>query len=1021
MIMNKTLPSFALCVLFAFLLSLPVSAQVEDYPDAYCINGGHPPSTLPVSSISMDVLRHRGAPPEYPAGHGGKNAGKQLGGGHLVSAPDPPDYVPGVVVVQFEPDVVYKTGLRTGLQEFDQKASRYGVHAIERMFPFLDYAEPTPETAENIAKLRRTYSVHYSAPTHPERVAEELELAAGVTYTEPILLNRSSGYSVQDSPNDLRYPFQAPNLELVGVPDIWEIVKGEDGIPPVVIAIVDTGADWEHEDLLGNVWVNEDEVPGNGLDDDENGFIDDVHGVFFGNGDDLNNDPGDATSATLEHGTSVAGVAGAVTDNFLGIAGVAWNSKIMHVNASTSRTNDKIRYGYQGIVYAAMNGADIINASWGAYGPLSGTPAHISEAIELATDMGALIVAAAGNDGQDMSTHLPASHPLVLAAGASSGTARREETEGLLGAGFYGISPESYSNFGPSVLFAPGTSFTTFPNDQYKQEAGTSIAAPFISGVAALVKTRFPDLTPRALRNHLLVGSRYMGDRHYPFTRPEDFGFARGFIDAEASVTPAPRIQDWGWTDSGDDDVVSSGDVITITATVVNYLADSEKSVAVLVPERDYWFLSVIEGERAVRSLGRNDSMEVSFRFKVAEDVPVNRVPRFHIRVMDIIYKGISFHINPSVEAQNRAYEKVLAWGTLQEIGTLGPWITRLHIAVPPHYPHVPPEIGELPQLSQLYFNGGGIGPSTTYEPVVFPIEVEQLENLIFLGFNGGMHGIIPPSLKKMTALQTFFSGGRCLDGGDHWIGGGSLPRSFLEIELIELTGGACMPNDSEFQAWAKTIPARETRFCSSEFTRRVPDQAYYEGEEITPVTFPGAPDESNFQTSGRGRHQTASPPIVYTLQPTLPEGLTFNAATRTISGTPVVVSAPVTYTYTATDANLAIDTLTFSIEVLERIKTSTQRTALPESFAFHGNYPNPFRSSTRLQLDLPWAARVAVEVLDVTGRRVHVQSPAELPAGWNQFIALRLALPAGVYLYRLTADTPEGLQVRSGRFVKVR
>ncbi|MDE2645516.1 MAG: S8 family serine peptidase [Bacteroidota bacterium] len=953
--MNKTLPSFALCVLFAFLLTLPVSAQA------------------------------------------------------------PPDYEPGVVVVQFEPEVAYKTGLRTGLQEFDQKASRYGVHAIERMFPFLDYAEPTPETAENIAKLRRTYSVRYSVPAQPERVAEELELAAGVTYAEPALLNRDAGYSRQDAPNDIRYSFQEKALELARVPAAWEIVKGEDGTPPVVIAIVDTGADWEHEDLLGNVWVNEDEVPGNGLDDDENGFIDDVHGVFFGNGDDLNNDPGDAPSTTLEHGTAVAGIAGAVTDNFLGISGVAWNAKIMHVNANAEGSGRRIKYGYQGIVYAAMNGADIINASWGAYGPLSGTPAHISEAIELATDMGALIVAAAGNDGKDMSTNLPSSHPLVLAAGNSASTKTRSYS----------------SNYGPTVLFAPGGDlWSTFPEGQYDKISGTSIAAPFISAVAALMKTREPDLDPRQLRNHLLVSSSYMGDdvgrgnvTTVPIIMAEDL--ARGFIDAEASVTPGPRVSGWRWTDSGGDDEISSGEAVTITATVVNYLEDSEEFVAVLVPERDYSFLSIIEGERAARPMGRNDSLEVSFRFRVAEDAPVNRSPRFHIRLTHAgfhhKYKGISVFVNLDVDAQNRAYQAIQESGIeIAFIRTFGPWITGMRLLG--DFTRRPlTEIGMFPHLRSVYFQNNVESEANSFLPMPFPIEIEWLENLGSLTVepinNYHAFDVIPPSLKKMTILQIMSLEGRAY---------GSLPRSFLQTELryIRLGFGdrsICLPDDSEFREWAKKVEISFHSnwlhpFCSAQFWVKVSDQSFKAGQEIAPVTLPSAPHRF-----APLKGQSASPPIVYTLHPVLPEGLTFNAATRTISGTPAVASAPVTYTYTATDANLAIDTLTFSIEVLERIPTSTQRPVLPESFAFHGNYPNPFAEATRLSFDLPWAARVGVEVLDVTGRRVHVQSPADLSAGWNQLIDLRLALPAGVYLYRLTADTPEGLQVRSGRFVQVR
>ena len=99
-------------------------------------------------------------------------------------------------------------------------------------------------------------------------------------------------------------------------------------------------ADWRHPDLEPNVWTNEDEIPENGIDDDDNGFIDDIHGVNFANGDSRNNDPTglSTTPFNARHGTAVAGVAGAVTDNGIGIAGAAWNAKIMHINASVPNT-----------------------------------------------------------------------------------------------------------------------------------------------------------------------------------------------------------------------------------------------------------------------------------------------------------------------------------------------------------------------------------------------------------------------------------------------------------------------------------------------------------------------------------------------------------------------------------------------------------------------------------------------------------------------------------------------------------
>ena len=242
-------------------------------------------------------------------------------------------YAQQKVIVQFGSDVSIAGKTHTGLTGFDQVASRYQVHTITRMYPFLDHLEPTEKTAENLTALRRSYYVHYRAQIKPERVARDMSVQPEVTYAEPVLIHRPSGTVNLEDPDDALYKEQT-YLRHLRLPEAWEIVKGEDQSPPVVIAIVDGGSDWRHEDLIGNVWTNEDEIPGNGIDDDDNGFIDDVHGVNFANENEMDNDPTGlaATPGSARHGTAVAGVASAVTDNGTGIAGAAWNAQLMHVN-----------------------------------------------------------------------------------------------------------------------------------------------------------------------------------------------------------------------------------------------------------------------------------------------------------------------------------------------------------------------------------------------------------------------------------------------------------------------------------------------------------------------------------------------------------------------------------------------------------------------------------------------------------------------------------------------------------------
>ena len=186
-----------------------------------------------------------------------------------------------------------------------------------------------------------------------------------------------------------------------------------------------------------------------------------------------------------------------------------------------------------------------------------------------------------------------------------------------------------------------------------------------------------------------------------------------------------------------------------------------------------------------------------------------------------------------------------------------------------------------------------------------------------------------------------------------------------------------------------------------------VADQNYPRAAPIAPLVLPEA-------TGGVS-------PITYMLSPTILEGLSFDTHTRIIQGTPTVVTAePVAFTYAATD--MLGNNASTMFKIIVYSPTSAESESLPESFVIIGNYPNPFQSTTQLTFDLPWPARVQVEVLDVLGRRLLFTRGQDLSAGHAQTIEIpEMGLPAGVYLYRLLADSPAGRSIRSGRLVSSR
>jgi subtilisin family serine protease len=267
-------------------------------------------------------------------------------------------------------------------------------------------------------------------------------------------------------------PLEAPQLpkalwgmKAIGVQDAWKYSTGEG----VVVAVSDTGIDLDHPDLEANIWTNPGEIAGNGIDDDHNGYVDDVHGWDF-----VSNQP--AHKDHHFHGTHVAGtIAAKLSDR---IVGVAPGAKLMSVPFIDSSGSGDDAAGAKTLVYAADNGARVVNCSWGGLG----RSVIIEKAIEYARSKGLLVVAAAGNNGVDTDRRpfFPAGieSDNIISVGA---TAAKN-----------GVRAD-FSNFGKASvdIAAPGAQIkSTSPSDstpEYRTLDGTSMATPHVVGAAALV------------------------------------------------------------------------------------------------------------------------------------------------------------------------------------------------------------------------------------------------------------------------------------------------------------------------------------------------------------------------------------------------------------------------------------------------------------------------------------------------------------------------------------------------------
>ncbi len=268
----------------------------------------------------------------------------------------------------------------------------------------------------------------------------------------------------------------------------WDITTGS---ADVVVAIIDTGVDYNHPDLKDNMWVNEAEKNGQpGVDDDGNGYIDDIYGYNFSNENNPTPDPLDDNG----HGSHCAGTIGAHSDS-TGIVGVNWNVKIMPVKFLSAGGGGSLEGAILAIDYATKMKAKIMSNSWGG----GGESELLKEAIQRAHEAGALFVAAAGNDGMntDANPHFPSSYPVdnVLSVAAI-------DNQGNLA---------SFSNFGRKSVdvAAPGLNvYSSFMAGGYQWLSGTSMATPHISGIAALLLAANPTMTGMDLKNRIQSTTR---------------------------------------------------------------------------------------------------------------------------------------------------------------------------------------------------------------------------------------------------------------------------------------------------------------------------------------------------------------------------------------------------------------------------------------------------------------------------------------------------------------------------------
>lgn len=394
------------------------------------------------------------------------------------------EYAPDRLIVRYNPD---KPRAQTGMMSIESVTNAQagtsvladlsdagvpGMQVVQVTSNTLDAAMEAYKASPDVLYVEPDYKISLSPVEKTGKVVD-----AGALSIESAIYPNDPGYKyLWGMHNTGQAPFYGTSDADIDAPDAWGITTGS---PHVVVAVVDTGVDYTHPDLSSNIWQNTGEIV-NGMDDDGNGYIDDIRGWNFSS---KNNNPMDDNG----HGTHCAGTIAAVGNNGIGVAGTAWNVKIMPLKFLNAQGSGYVSDAISAILYANRKGAAVISNSWSG----SGYTQSLKDAIDASN---AVVVCAAGNSGKNADAS-----PQYPAAFSSSNILSVAATD-------YYDRLASFSNYGSNSvdLAAPGVSiYSTARSGSYQYLSGTSMATPHVAGVAALIKSQNPSMSGTQIRSKI--------------------------------------------------------------------------------------------------------------------------------------------------------------------------------------------------------------------------------------------------------------------------------------------------------------------------------------------------------------------------------------------------------------------------------------------------------------------------------------------------------------------------------------
>jgi len=854
--------------------------------------------------------------------------------------------------------------------------------------------------------LKNIYKLEYLSGDDPSEVASKIKNISGVVWAEPKYVRR-----VTYLPNDPLYTSnQQKNLERIFASAAWDISKGDTNI---VIAIVDTGVDWNHPDLATNIFANRNEIANNGIDEDDGGhYPDDIHGWDFGGLDGTeDNDPTEDPSKTgySYHGTHVAGIAGAVTNNNIGIASIGFNCRILPVKVSRSDVRDAndnpfVVYGFEGIVYAADKEAKVINCSWGGYAFSD----FEQDVINYATARGSLVVAAGGNDASDQLFY-PASYEGVLSVGWLN---TDDDTKSFAGNYGYGID-----------VMSPGTSIlSTWQKDSNNNQlynsfmSGSSMASPLAAGLAGLVFSKFPNYTPLQVGEQIRITADNVDLQNTGYEMLLGRGRINAFRALTETTSPSVRASNIKFTEIGNGNgIYQSGESVEVSADFTNYLA-AVNNLNITLTTDDPW-IDITQASFNV-SLGTLQTASNKFRFSIKTGAPIDHTVIFVMRFNSAGYSDVqlfSLKINIPLEThttskiemsvtskgalgfndyssnkegvgfkfmngRNLMFEGAFMYGTSSSMVMDA---ARISDKQSTDFKRVVPISFKSPgtfafQETYSNFDDSGVSPRLGVSTHFYTYSYNTQEDENYIIIRTALNNSSQQTINNLYA--GFFI--------DWDIPDSDYANNTVRYDATDNFAYAYNVNQTNVYVGTALISHENYRFYPIKNDANEGDVRLFDSNGFTDI-------EKYITLSGG----------VYNFTPFVSD------ISYVVSGGPFTINSGQTQNIAfAIAAASTLDELRNAIKrsrlTYQSIPTSIQETGIeiPSEVVLYQNYPNPFNPTTTIKYSIPSAEFVTIKLFDILGKEIATLVNEYKQAGTYNYTlsTINYTLPSGVYFYTI-------------------